>query len=95
VRLQRGRDVDAADEGGVLRKDVDQPFLAQLDQRIAHRCLADAEALGQLGPRQHRARRQLQRQDALAQRVVGSAARPGAAVQPAGDALNRVHGLSD
>lgn len=51
----------------MLREDVDQAFLAQLDQGVAHRRLADAEGLGQLGPHQQRAGRHFQRHDGFAQ----------------------------
>ena len=67
MRLLGGADVDAADHGGVLRKDVDQPFFAQLEQRVADGGLADAELLGQLGAGQHGAGHQVQRHDGLAQ----------------------------
>lgn len=63
MRLLRQGDADGADHGGVLRKDIDQPFLAEPHQRVAHRRLADAVLRGQLGTRQHRAGGQRHRDD--------------------------------
>ena len=67
LRLLGRRQVDAADARGVLGKDVDQTFLAQLHQCIAHRRLAQLEAFGDFGARQGRARRQFEGNDGFAQ----------------------------
>jgi hypothetical protein len=67
MRLARRRDVDAADQRGVLREHVHEPFFVEAQQRLAHRRLAHSEVVGQFLPRQHGAGCQLQRQDGVAQ----------------------------
>src|SRR3954453_14787248 len=60
-------DVDAADDGGVLRKHVDQPFFLEPHQGVADRRRADAELCGEIRARQRRARRQFERENGIAQ----------------------------
>jgi len=67
VRLRGRLEVDAAHERGVLREDVDEAFLAELHQRIAHGGLAQAVAACEFGAGQHRGRREFERDDHLAQ----------------------------
>jgi hypothetical protein len=61
MSLLRQADVDPADDGGVLRKDFNEPFLLKAHQRIADRRRADAELLRQFVARQRRAGWQRQR----------------------------------
>ena len=68
-RLTRLSDVDTAHHGLVLREHVDEAFLLEAHQRVAHRRLAHAEARREIGARQQHARRQVERDDALAQVV--------------------------
>ena len=68
MRLPCGFDVDARDDSGVLRIDLDQTLLFELHQRVAHRRLADAEFTLQFGAREQRVRFERQRENAVAQR---------------------------
>ena len=54
MRLLGQPHIDPADHGGVLREDVDQPFLFKPHQRIADRRRADPELARQCGARQRR-----------------------------------------
>jgi hypothetical protein len=67
MRLPGLRDVDAAHDRLVLRKDVDEAFLLESHQRIAHRRLTDAEARRELGARQEHPGWQFERDDPLVQ----------------------------
>ena len=49
MRLLRQADVDPADDGGVLREDLDQSLFLEAHQRITDRRRADAELAGQCG----------------------------------------------
>lgn len=55
MRLLGQRDADGADHRGVLREDIDQPFLGEPHQGVAHRRLADAVLRGEIRARQYRA----------------------------------------
>lgn len=89
VRLTRAFQVDEADQGCVLRKDVDKAFFLQPQQRIAHRRRADAAAILQLGARQggpgnqHKPENLLaQNVDDLRRRVAGASRRTGERREP-------------
>ena len=64
-------DVDRRHEHAAPRVDLDEPLEREPAQRLPHRRAADAEPRGQLGLLDRGARRELQRDDQLAQRVVG------------------------
>jgi len=67
MRLLRQPHVDPADDGGMLREDVDQALFLEPHQGVADRRRADAELGGEPRPRQRRSRRQLKRNDRAAQ----------------------------
>ena len=67
MRLPRRVDVDARDDRRMLRIDLDQAFLFELHQRVAHRRLADAELALQFRAREQRVRLERQRENAVAQ----------------------------
>ncbi len=52
VCLLRQAHIDPADDGGILREDVDQAFLREPHQRIADRCRTDPELARQRSARQ-------------------------------------------
>ena len=69
LRLAGGREIDAAHHRRGLREDVDQPLLLEPQERIADRGGAEAEARLQFGPRQHRAGREIERDDLVPDEV--------------------------
>ena len=89
MRLLRQADVDPADDGGVLRKDLDQSLFLKAHQGVADRRRTDAKLLGQGGPRQRRSRRQRQRGDQLAQPLEYLGRGLPVAVEPVGGAVRR------
>ena len=84
MRLLRQADVDPADDGGVLREDLDQSLFLEAHQRITDRRRADAELLGQRVARQWRAGWQLKRSDQLSQPLEHLRRRLPVTVEPAG-----------
>ena len=84
MRLLGQAHIDPADNGGILRKDVDQAFFLQPHQRIAYRRRTDAELPGQRGARQRRSRRQIKRDDHAAQALENLGRRLTIAIQPLG-----------
>ena len=77
-----GGDADPRDEGPELGHDLHEALVAQADQRLADRRAADRQALGQLVLGDALARRELCRDDRVAQRAVDLAARgPGRAAR--------------
>ncbi len=63
MRLPGKRQVDGADDGGMLRKDLDEPFLLQPHQRIANGRRAYSVLSGEGVTGEDRARRQGKGQD--------------------------------
>src|SRR5665213_602563 len=62
--------VDAGHEHPPPRIDLDEPFLGQPAERLAHRCSPDSEPLHQLPLVDHGTRSELERDDQVADRVV-------------------------
>ena len=70
-------DIDAGDEHTATRKDLDQLLLREPAERLAHRRPSDAKALDESPLVDQRTRRQLQRDDQVADRDVGALGKRG------------------
>ncbi|KAG1274545.1 hypothetical protein G6F64_015101 [Rhizopus arrhizus] len=64
--LPGGRDIDAADDGGVLRIDLDQRFFGQAHEGVADGRLAQSVGFRQRDARYRGARGEFQRHDLFA-----------------------------